>query len=475
MSANAGGSPRSHRPDSGFNGEPRDSVPHIAPNRKGIWGWMFFDWANQPFHTLILTFIFAPYFAASVIGDAVEGQAAWGFAVAAGSLAVAVLAPILGAVADAGGARRPWIISFSIVYVAGVACLWVAAPNSVNPTLVLFFLVIALIGAEFTTVFTNALLPELGTKREIGRISGSGWAMGYCGGLVSLAIVLCFLTPAPGSERTLIGLNPVFGLNAAEGEGARATGPMSAIWYVVFMVPFFLWTPDAPRRPVGTVAVKKGLLHLGRTLLSLPARRSLFAYLLSSMFYRDALSGLYVFGGIYAAGVLGWGTFQLGVFGIVGALTGAIGAWAGGHIDTRRGPRPVIVVTIVVLIVVSAMIISTSPEEVLFIAVGSPDSPSSLPDILFFACGAMIGAAGGSLQAASRSMLVRHAEQGGAAEAFGIYALAGKATAFLAPFLIALATDLSGSQRIGVTPVLLLFAIGLALMTLVDAEGDSKA
>ena len=475
MSESAGSSPRNQKPDTGRSGNPGDSGSRTARNRKGIWGWMFFDWANQPFHTLILTFIFAPYFAASVIGDPVEGQAAWGFAVAAGSLAVAILAPILGSVADAGGARRPWIVTFSIIYVAGVACLWGAAPDAVNPTLVLFFLVVALIGAEFTTVFTNALLPELGTRREIGRISGSGWAMGYCGGLVSLAVVLCFLTPAPGSERTLIGLNPVFGLDAAQGEGARATGPMSAIWYVVFMVPFFLWTPDAPRRRVGAGALKKGLRHLGRTLLSLPARRSLFAFLLSSMFYRDALSGLYVFGGIYAAGVLGWDTFQLGVFGIVGALAGAIGAWVGGRIDAGLGPRPIIVVTVAVLIVVSAVIISTSPGEVLFIAVGSADSPSSLPDIMFFACGAMIGAAGGSLQAASRSMLVRHAARGGAAEAFGIYALAGKATAFLAPFLIALATGLSGSQRIGVTPVLLLFTVGLVLMALVDAEGDPKA
>ena len=444
----------------------------VGHGRKAIWGWMFFDWANQPFHTLILTFIFAPYFATSVVGDAVEGQAAWGFAVAAGSLAIAALAPILGAVADAGGARRPWIIVFSVIYVAGTACLWAAAPDSGNATLILAFVVVALIGAEFTTVFTNALLPELGAKREIGRISGSGWAMGYCGGLVSLAIVLCFLAPAPGSAKTLIGLDPVFGFDPAMGEGVRATGPMSAIWYVVFMVPFFLWTPDAPRRPVGTLAVREGLRNLGKTLAGLPSRRSLFGFLLSSMLYRDALNGLYFFGGIYAAGVLGWETFQLGVFGIVGAVAGAAGAWVGGRVDERMGPKPVILFTIAVLAVVSTIIISAGPGEVLFIAVGSPESPSSLPDILFFVCGAVIGAAGGSLQASSRSMLVRQAGSGGAAEAFGIYALSGKATAFLAPVLVALATSVSDSQRVGVTPLLILFAAGLALMARVDADGD---
>ena len=459
-------------PNSGLPGNSGGN--HARRRRKAIWGWMFFDWANQPYHTLILTFIFAPYFATSVAQDAVAGQASWGYAVAAGSIIVAVLAPILGSIADAGGARRPWIIGFSVVYVLGAAGLWTASPDAGNIPLVLGFLVVALIGAEFTTVFTNALLPELGTKSEIGRISGSGWAMGYFGGLCSLAIVLCFLAPATGSEKTLIGLDPVLGLDAARGEGARATGPMSAIWYAVFMVPFFLWAPDAPRRPAASRAIRAGLQHLGRTLQALPSRRSLFAFLISSMFYRDALSGLFVFGGIYAAGVLGWETFQLGIFGIVGALAGAVGAWAGGLVDQRLGPKPVIVFTISALIVVSAAIISASPGEVFFIPVGSPEFPSILPDVMFFTCGALIGAAGGSLQASSRSMLVRQAESGGAAEAFGIYALAGKATAFIAPLLIAVTTNLTDSQRIGVTPILLLFAIGLGLMAFVGADGDEE-
>ena len=454
------------------NDQNRSSAVKGPANRRAIWGWMFFDWANQPFHTLILTFIFAPYFASEVAGNPVEGQAAWGWAVAAGSLAVAALAPLLGAVADAGGSRRPWIAAFSVVYLAGVTCLWFATPGSPQITLILIFLAVALVGAEFTTVFTNSLLPELGSRSEIGRISGSGWAVGYCGGLLSLAVVLCFLAPAPGSGTTLIGIEPVLGLDPARGEGPRATGPLSAIGYVVFMIPFILWTPDAPRRSVAGSAVRTGLRQLGSSLAALPSRRSLLAFLVSSMFYRDALGGLFVFGGIYAAGVLGWETFQLGVFGIVGALAGAVGAWVGGRIDSRHGPRPVIMATIVALIIVSAIIVSSSREEVFFIPVGTPDMPSSLPDVVFLVCGAVIGAMGGSLQASSRSMLVHLTKRDHSAEAFGLYALAGKATAFLAPALIALATSLSDSQRIGVTPVFLLFAAGLVLMPLVRADVD---
>ena len=439
----------------------------MAAKAKQVWGWMFFDWANQPFHTLILTFIFAPYFAAEVASDPASGQAAWGVAVAIGSILIAVAAPALGAIADANGPRRPWIVFFSALYVIGASGLWFAAPGMEGLTLVLTLFVVALIGAEFATVFVNSLLPELGSKEEIGRISGSGWAMGYWGGLTSLVVVLGFIAPAPGAETTLLGMKPILSLDPAEGEGARATGPLSALWYVVFMVPFFLWTPDARPRSRVRGAVKAGLSELAGTVRSLPSRPSFFSFLLSSMFYRDALNGLYIFGGIYAAGVLGWETFQLGVFGIVAALLGAIGAWVGGRADARLGPKPVIAFCVIALIAASIVTITTAPGEVLLMDVGAE---SGLPTLAFYVCGGVIGAAGGSLQAASRTMLVRQAAPGRMAEAFGIYALTGKATAFIAPLLIALATDLTGSQRIGVTPVVALFLLGIVLLAWVRSD-----
>ena len=286
-----------------------------------------------------------------------------------------------------------------------------------------------------------------------------------------LALVLGLIAPVPGSDRTVIGLEPILGLDPGRGEGARAVGPLSALWYIVFVVPFFLWTPDAPRRPGTSNAVATGLRELKRTLAALPSRRSLLAYLVSSMFYRDALGGMYVFGGIYAAGVLGWGMFEIGLFGVVGLAGGAAGAWIGGRADSRFGPKPVIVATIVAVMVFSCIVISTGPDEVLLIGVGTPEAPSSLPAIVFYVCGAAIGAAAGPLLAASRTMLVWQADEERMTEAFGLYALAGKATSFAAPFLIAVATEASGSQRVGVTPILFLFLVGLVGMAWVDARG----
>lgn len=442
---------------------------------KGLWGWMSFDWANQPFHTVITTFVFGPYFASRVAENVVVGQEIWGYAIAAGSVLMALSAPVLGSVADAQGPRKPWILAFSLIYLVGVTGLWLATPGMDDPLTVLVLLAVALIGAEIATVFVNSILPEVGPHEELGRISGSGWAFGYWGGLVALVIVLGLMTPAPGSDRTMLGIAPVFGLDAAQGEGARATGPFSALWYAVFMVPFFLWSPDVKRRAGATAdAVREGLQNLKQTLAGLPSRPSLLAYLLASMFYRDAILGIGTFGGIYASGVLGWGLFEIGVFGLVILVSGAFGAWAGGLQDVRRGPKPVILFNIVALTVATAAIMTIAPHEVLFLTVGTAEAPSSLPMIAFYVCGAVIGATAGSLQAASRTMLVHQADRERMAEAFGLYALTGKATSFIAPFLVALATGLSGSQRVGVVPILALLAIGLVLMAWVRPEGDRR-
>ena len=304
-----------------------------------------------------------------------------------------------------------------------------------------------------------------------GGFSGSGWALGYLGGLVSLAVVLLFLAPAPGGTRTLLGIAPAFGLDPAAGEPARATGPLSAIWFVVFALPLFLFTPDEPARPAPG-ALRAGLGDLAATLRAAARHQSFFAFLIASMVYRDALAALFAFGGIYAAGVLGWGLFQLGIFGIVAAGVGAIGAWAGGRADRAFGPRPVIVVSIWALVAVGIVALMTTRSSVLGVPVAAG---SKLPDQVFMLAGGLLGAAGGALQAASRTLLVHQAEgHVGSAQAFGLYAFSGKATAFIAPALVALVTAASGSQRLGVSPIIGLFLIGLGLLYWVKTDNEQS-
>lgn len=450
-------------------------------SRKGIWGWMFFDWAAQPFFTLLLTFFFARYFATEVAPDAATGQTWWAIMLACTGITIAVLSPILGAIADATGPRKPWIVAFALMCIVGTLCLWFAVPGGGGITFwILVAFGLAMIGVEFAAVFNNAMMPDLVPRESLGRLSGSAWALGYLGGVAALIVVLLLMVESsPGSGVTLIGITPIFGLGAVPFGGERATGPLTAIWLFVFIIPFFLFTPDHYKSVAIHGAIRAALKNLLATIKRLPKNRSLFAYLGSSMFYRDALNGLYGFGGVYAGGVLQWGATQLGVFGILAALTGALGAWLGGKWDDRFGPKPVVTISVIILMIVSFVIVSTGRDSVLFIAIERGEGMFTPPDIAFYICGAFIGAAGGALQAASRTLMVDQAEPGRMTEAFGLYALSGKATSFLAPALIAVFTSFAAvglslssedAQRFGISPIVILFVAGLALLPFVTGR-----
>ncbi|WP_461426826.1 MFS transporter [Gymnodinialimonas sp.] len=447
-------------------------APAATNTRKRIWGWWAFDWASQPYNTLLLTFIFGPY-VNELLGDGTQAQTAWGYGVGAAGFLIAISAPFLGAMADLSGRRMPFIYLFSAMYVVGAYGLWWAAPGDFNLLLTLILFAIGLIGMEFATIFTNAMLPTLGNREEIGRISGSGFAWGYVGGLVALVLMLFFFAENAETGKTLLGMDPILGLDAATREGTRAVGPLTAIWFAIGMIPFFLWVRDTPQPgavPMGR-ALRGALPALIKTLRRLPSEKPLLAYLASSMFYRDALNGMYVFGGIYASGVLGWSVVDVGIFGILAILTGAFFSWLGGRADGRFGPKPVIVVNVLLLSFVALAVVFVSRDSVLGVPV-APDS--SAPDIAFYILGAFIGACGGALQSSSRTMLVRQAYPDRMTEAFGLYALAGKATSFIAPLSIGLVTQLSGSQQVGVLPLVVLFAIGLVLLIWVAPEGRNE-
>src|ERR1700719_836823 len=169
-------------------------MQQIYPPRSAVISWIFFDWAAQPYFTLITTFIFAPYFTSHVAADPASGQSLWGFATAAAGLMIALLSPVLGAIADASGRRKPWIAAFGAMLVIGASLMWIGRPGDVGviPPLLLAYAV-ATIGVEFATVFNNAMMPTLVPPNKIGRLSGTGWATGYVGGILSLTPVVRFL------------------------------------------------------------------------------------------------------------------------------------------------------------------------------------------------------------------------------------------------------------------------------------------
>jgi UMF1 family MFS transporter len=450
-------------------------MPKSYPPRSAVFGWMLFAWAAEPYFTLITTFVFAPYFATHIASDPASGQSLWGFATAAAGLLIALASPVLGAIADASGRRKPWIAIFGMLLVIGSSFMWIGKPGdaSVIPPLLIAY-GIATIGVEFATVFNNAMMPSLVPPDKIGRLSGSGWALGYVGGILSLILVLGFLAASPQTGRTLFGFTPLFGLDPVSHQGDRITGPLTALWFIIFVLPMFVLTPDFPPKLSLRQALHEGLADLRGTLKELPKRPSMAAFLLANMIYTDGLVSLFAFGGIYAAGTFGWNTIQIGSFGILLAIAGTLGAWLGGKLDDRLGPKRVIAGSMLILLLSIVAILLVDPDRILFIKVAPP-----LPGGAFFAApaeqaylalGCLIGMAGGPLQAASRTLLIRMAPQDRIAQYFGLFALTGKVTSFVGPLLVGIVTAVTASQKAGMAMLVVFFLAGLALLSRVREE-----
>ncbi len=442
-----------------------------APRQSGaLFGWVMFDWAAQPFYTLVVTFLFAPYFVNGFSADPILGASLWGYATGLAQLAAAILAPILGAYADARHQRRkPWISLFSGLLLVGLCGLWFADPAYPDRTiLILLSFGIALMGAELAAVFNNAMMPDLVGVRSLGKLSGTGWAAGYVGGLVSLVIVAGLLVANPVTGETLLGLQPLLPLDTAAREGDRLVGPFSALWYLVFVLPLFLFTPDRPRlERAREIPKQPGLLTRLRQLVKHHRQAALF--LLARMLYADGLGAIFAFGGIYAATVFGWQATEMGLFGIILAVTAALGAWAGGFLDDAFGPKRLIAVMLLLLIVGAAGVLSIDRDEILFVIEVAPKEDgaalfSSLGERAYLLFAMLIGIASGPIQAASRTLLTRLTPQGQTTEFFGFFAFSGKVTAFAAPLSIGAVTYLAGSQRIGIATCLLFLLAGFWLL-----------
>jgi UMF1 family MFS transporter len=450
-------------------------IPENYPRRAAVVSWIFFDWAAQPYFTLITTFVFAPYFAGFVAPDPASGQALWGFATAAAGLMIALMSPVLGAIADASGRRKPWIAGFGTLLVIGSSLMWFGKPGDprVIPALLVSY-AIASVGVEFATVFNNAMMPTLVPPDKIGRLSGTGWATGYVGGILSLILVLGFLAANPETGRTLFGFMPLFGLDPVTHQGDRITGPLTGIWFILFVLPMFLLTPDYPAKLPAREALREGLVELRQTLGELPKQKSMAIFLLANMIYTDGLVSLFAFGGIYAVGTFGWHTIQIGTFGIVAAIAGVFGAWFGGRLDDRLGPKRVIAGSMLVLLLALAAILLVDKDSILFVKVAAPVPGGPLfagaAERAYLVLGCLIGAAGGPLQAASRTMLIRLAPKDRIAQCFGLFALTGKVTSFVGPLLIGVVTAVTASQKAGMGLLVVFFVVGLGLLSRVRAE-----
>ena len=417
----------------------------IAP-RRGLFGWCLYDWANSAFPTVITTFVFSAYFTKAIAADEISGTAQWGIAISLSGLFVALLSPFLGAIADHGGRRKPWMFVLTLLCVVASALLWLARPETNFIILALSLAALANFAFEMAMVFYNAMLPDLVPRQHIGRLSGWGWGLGYAGGLVCLGLTLVLLVQAE---------TPIFGLDKENFEHIRATGPMVAIWMAVFAAPFFLWTPDRPDQGISfAAALKRGIATLIDTFRRVREYSQIVRFLIARMMYTEGLNTLFTFGGIYAAGTFGMEFDELILFGIALNVTAGLGAAAFAWVDDRIGPKRTILIAVTGLAVLGAVLLFVEGKA------------------LFWTFALPLGIFVGPAQAASRTMMARLAPPRMMTEMFGLYALSGKATAFLGPALLAWMTVVFASQRAGMAVIMVFFLLGLVLLMGVADKRD---
>ncbi|NTJ43410.1 MFS transporter [Agrobacterium larrymoorei] len=436
--------------------------------KRGIWGWMLFDWAAQPFFTVVTTFIFGPYFVARLTEDPISAQTTWSNIATVSSLIIAICSPILGSIADQSGSRKPWIGFFATIKIASLSMLWFAAPGSpvIWPAV---FMILASIAAEFSIVFNDSMMPRLTTPQNVGRISNTAWGLGYLGGIVVLIFVVLCLAASPTTGVTLIGIQPLFGLDPASGEDARITGPISALWYLVFILPMFFFTPDAEKGLPLRRAVTSGLKELKETLKELKHRPVLTRFLIARMLYQDGVNGVLILGGAFAAGMFGWATMEIGIYGIILNIVAIGGCLVAGAVDQRLGSRTTVLISLSLLLVATLGIVSTQVDSTLFGLIQLPiDTTEGLfstgAEKAYLIYGILIGLAFGPVQASSRSYLARNITVEEAGRYFGIYALSGRATSFLATMSFSAATYATGSAHVGMAMLILFLGAGFILL-----------
>ena len=421
-------------------------VPAGGPSQRGpraVWSWALYDFANSAFTTLVVTFVYATFFTSFLADEVNAGTSLWGYAMTATAVTVALLSPVLGAIADKGGYRKRLLFFATVACCAATAALWFPEKGDVG--LALLLVVVANVAFEMGNVFYNAFLPDVAAPATIGRVSGYGWALGYVGGLLCMGIALAvFVLPEVAP----------FGLDKAAGENVRATNLLVAAWFALFSIPLFLFIKEEPPAHRARTAdlVAESLRSLRQTWADVRRYRPIIRLLVARLVYNDGLVTVFAFGGIYAAGTFGFTFEQIMYFGIALNVAAGLGAFAFGFVDDKIGGKPTILISLALLSLAT------------LVAVFAPsDQPGAL-----WAAGILIGLAAGPNQSASRSLLGRMVPDDKETEFYGFFAFSGKLTAFMGPLLLAVLTDAFGSQRAGIAVVLLFFLAGGLLLLRVD-------
>ena len=425
----------------------------VIPRRQVI-AWASWDWGSAAFNAVVTTFVFTVYLTTTKNFGSTDFVSTWlGWTLGIAGVLVALIAPITGQKADGAGRRKFWLAVETAIVVLCVAGLFFVEPKPEFLWLGLSLLAVGTLFFEIAAVNYNAMLVQISTPKTIGRVSGLGWAAGYFGGIILLLILYFgFIHPDVG----------LFGVTSTNGQSVRVSMLLAALWFAIFAVPVLLAVPEY-RAPSALARERVSVLGAYRRLVGdiralwVESRHTVF-FLLASAVFRDGLTGVFTFGGVLAAGTFGFSKGEVIIFAIAANIVAGLSTVTVGSLDDRVGPKPVIVTALVGLIVSGTM---------LFLL-------HSGGQTIFWIFGLLLSLFVGPAQSASRTFLTRLAPAGREGEVFGLYATTGRVATFLAPALFGLFIAISGAQYWGILGIVLVLAVGLALIIPVQAPPHAR-
>lgn len=457
-------------------GRPTTLAGTVAASPLGSFSWSLAQGARDPYYILVVIYIFYPYFSNVVVGDPVRGQSLLGYTNAIAGFLLALTAPLLGAIADKNGRRKPWVAATVAIMAVGAIALWWVLPGGAGIGIPATLALIILINLVFTTseVFHNAMLPSVAPASQVGAVSGLAYALGNVGGVLLMVLVLLAFALPGQVDWSFVPEAPLLGIDQSTHEHDRVVGPLAALWMLLLTTPLLLFTPDGQgnARKLGAT-LRVGLADVKDTLRSLGHYRNIAIYLGARMLFVDGMIGVMTFGGVYASGTFGWDTISLLIFGLCTSLAAMLGAYFGGRIDDRLGSRTTLLLAVAFSTVLLVVLVSVTRDSILFgIPVGTAplfDFPymARPAEFFYFITNQVFAIFFVTGLASSRTLMARLTPATMATQFFGLFALSGTVTAFLAPLLVGTVTGYFASQRAGFASLVLLMALGLLLLLLV--------
>jgi Permeases of the major facilitator superfamily len=450
-------------------------------NRGGV-AWALFQGGRDPFIILVTIYIFMPYVAATLVGDAVQGQAVisrWDQYI---GWTVMVTAPFLGASIDKLGPRKGWLALMVGLMVPAMAALWFARPGGpLSLTAVLALVAFVRVLFVYSEVLHNSLLVRAAGVEGAHKASGLALSLGNLFSVAALAFTaIAFALPGK-VDWSFVPATPLFGLDPATHEPERVVALMAAGLLALGSVPLFLFTPDAPRTGIPMLrAFREGAADLVAMIRAVGRHRDAAVYLVSRMFFVDGMNAILIYAGVLAVGVMKWGALEMLAYGVLLSVFAVLGGYVARWLDGALGPRIALQIEIAFSMLALTAILGMAPDRILFFWPYDPAAHAplwsgpvfrTLPDWIYVGLGFVSAVFITAQYASSRTLLVRLTPAAQSGAFFGVFALSGVATAWLAPTLVNLGTELTRTQQGGLATILLLLAAGLAGLFLVRGGG----